>query len=121
MDAKKVISTWFDLWKSGDFLKLPLSENFIHTSPYGTIKGKTRYLQLVEANKNKFLNHKFEIHDILHEKDKVCVRYTAIQENFRLEVSEWHYVKDGLIEKVIAYYNIPGEIREDRKINFLDK
>ena len=45
--------------------------------------------------------------------------YTAKQEDFELEVTEWHYVKNNLIQKIIAYYNIPGEIREDRKLEEL--
>jgi len=96
---------------------------FLKTSlipvPYGTIEGKSSYMNLIEANKDKFLGHRFEIQDILADGDKACVRYTAIQNDFRLEVSEWHYVKNGLIENIIAYYNIPGEIREDRKLKSL--
>ncbi len=88
MDAKEVLDTWFALWESGEFLNLRLAENFTHVSPYGTIQGKNKYLQLVDANKDKFLNHQFEIHDILHEGNKACVRYTAIKDDFRLEVSE---------------------------------
>lgn len=119
MDAKRLIETWFDFWEKGNFLDLPLAPNFIHNSPYGTIKGKTAYLKLIQANQDKFLGHHFELHDILAEGNKGCVRYTAIQGDFRLEVSEWHYVKDGQIEQITAYYNIPGEIREDRKLNDL--
>ncbi len=44
-----------------------------------------------------------------------CVRYTAIQGDFILDVSEWHFVKNDLIEAIVAYYHI-GEIRDDRKL-----
>ena len=67
----------------------------------------------------RFLGHRFEIHDTIYKNDSVCVMYTAVQGDFRLEVTEWHYVKDNLIQKIIAYYNIPGEIREDRKLENL--
>ncbi|GAB3647701.1 hypothetical protein GCM10028791_10150 [Echinicola sediminis] len=119
MDTKTTIETWFALWEKGAFQKLPLSPDFTHTSPYGTIQGKASYMELIEANRDKFLGHQFELHDILTEGSKGCVRYTAVQGDFRLEVSEWHYVHEGLIEKIIAYYNIPGKIREDRKLKNL--
>ena len=113
---EELIGKWFQCWESGELGNLPVAEGFKHISPYGTIDGKRSYMALVEANKDKFLGHRSDIHDTLYDKDKAVIRYTAIQENFELEVSEWHFVKDGLIEKIIAYYNIPGEIREDRKL-----
>ncbi|MEM7381229.1 MAG: nuclear transport factor 2 family protein [Bacteroidota bacterium] len=116
MTAEELSKLWFDKWETGDFLNLPISNNFKHTSPYGTIEGKEAYISLVDANKDKFLGHRFEVRDALYTADSSCVRYTAIQGDFRLEVSEWHYCKDGLIEEIVAYYNIEGEISEDRKL-----
>lgn len=118
MDLQTLVHDWFEKWDKGDFLNLPISQHFIHISPYGTIRGKDEYVQLVSANKDKFLGHRFELHDELYEQDKACVRYTAIQGDFRLEATEWYFPsEDGLIEKIISYYNIPGEVREDRKLS----
>lgn len=119
MKTQTLVKQWFDLWEAGDFRDLPISETFTHTSPYGTIEGKSAYLELVEANRDKFLGHRFEIHDLLFGDERACVRYSAIQDNFRLEVSEWHYVEGGLIEEIVAYYNIEGEISEERKLKDL--
>lgn len=111
MNIKTLVKTWFAKWEEGDFYQLPVTENFSHTSPYGTIQGKQAYLNLVEENKDKFLNHHFEIHDELYAEGKACVRYTAVQGDFKLDVSEWHYEKDGLLHEIIAYYHIEGEKR----------
>lgn len=113
---KTLIKTWFQLWQTGSFKDLPISDNFRHQSPFGTITGKQAYLALVESNKDKFLGYQFIIHDMVTAGDKVCVRYTAIQNEFRLDVSEWHYINGDLIEKVIAYYHI-GDIHPDRKLS----
>ncbi|MDH3648234.1 MAG: nuclear transport factor 2 family protein [Saprospiraceae bacterium] len=109
MEIKKLVQEWFDKWEEGDFLSLPISEHFKHTSPYGTIDGKKQYLSLVEANKDKFLGHHLQIHDALYDEDRACVRYTATQGDFSLEVSEWHFIKAGQIEEIVAYYNIEEE------------
>lgn len=115
-EAKDLIKDWFSKWEEGDFLNLPISENFRHTSPFGTINGEKEYISLVESNKEKFLGYRFEIHDAIYEKDKACVRYTAKQgKDFSLDVSEWYHVKDNLIEEIISYYHI-GEIREEREL-----
>lgn len=116
MNFKNVTHDWFDKWKKGDFLHLPITEDFIHISPFGTITGKEAYLQLVIDNKDKFLGYDFIIHDEIYDEHKACIQYTAIQGDFKLEVSEWHYFKNQLIHKVIAHYHI-GEIREDRKLS----
>ncbi len=115
METKELVRKWFEKWEEGDFLGLPISESFKHTSPFGTIDGKKQYIDLVQANKNKFLGYRFEMHDEIFEGDRGCVRYTAIQGDFKLDVSEWYFVKDDVIEEIIAYYHI-GEVREDRKL-----
>ena len=109
MDTKQLVRTWFRKWEAGDFYHLPVADNFKHTSPYGIIEGKNDYLNLIEANRDKFLGHHFEIHDELYHEDRACVRYSAIQDDFR----------DGLIVEVVAYYNIPGDISEERNLSEL--
>lgn len=54
METKTLVQQWFDVWKTGDFYKISVSDTFKHTSPFGTIDGKRAYLDLVEANKDKF-------------------------------------------------------------------
>lgn len=70
---------------------------------------KKQYISLVEATKDKFLGHRFEIHEEIYDEDKACVWYTAIKDDFNLDVSEWHFTKDGIIEKIVAYNNIEGK------------
>ncbi|QCK16547.1 nuclear transport factor 2 family protein [Mangrovivirga cuniculi] len=114
---KELVETWFTKWEKGDYQNLPITENFKHSSPFGTIDGKKAYLNLVKENEDKFLGQTFVIHDVIYEKDKACVRYTARQgKDFSLDVSEWYYVKNNLIEKIVAYYHI-GEIREERRLD----
>lgn len=119
MNTKTLVKTWFDKWHNGDFRQLPISENFKHTSPFGTIDGKKEYIKLVEDNQDKFLGYQFNLHDGIYENNRACVRYTAIQEDLTLDVSEWYYMKDGLIYEIIAYYHI-GDIREDRKLKDIE-
>jgi hypothetical protein len=115
MKAQHLIATWFKTWEGGNIENLPITDDFTHTSPFGTIIGKKAYLTLVNANKDKFLGYSFTIHDELYENNKACVRYTTKQGDFKLDVSEWYTINDNLIQEIIAYYHI-GEIREDRQL-----
>ncbi len=117
MNIQKLVQTWFEKWETGDYLNIPVSDDFRHTSPYGTIDGKEAYINVIEANKDKFLNNHIEIKDELYHKDRACVRYTVSQGDFSMEVSEWLYKEDGLIREIISYYNIEGEISDDRKLS----
>ncbi len=56
-----------------------------------------------------------KIADFTHQ-SSACIHYTARQGSFQLEVSEWHYIANNKISKIIAHYHI-GEIRADRKID----
>ena len=116
MQTASIVQEWFKKWEKGDFLNLPLAEDFVHHSPFGVTEGKENYLKLVQTNKDKFLGYQFVILDELYQGNKACIRYKAIQNDFELEVSEWHYVKANLITEIFAYYHI-GEIQEDRKLD----
>jgi len=117
---KAIVSQWFKKWDEGDFMNLPISDNFKHTSPFGTINGKKAYLDLVSENQEKFLGYIFEIHDEIYQNDRACVRYTARQgDDFVLDVSEWIYSEGNLIDEIVAYYHI-GEIREERKLTGIE-
>ena len=116
MNSKEIIDKWFQCWNSGQYRKIPITDQFEHTSPFGTIEGKNNYLEIVEKNEDKFLGYTFTIHDAIYGDQHACVRYVGSQGDFSLEVSEWYYFKNDLIDRIIAYYHI-GEIREDRKLN----
>ena len=114
--VEALVQEWFKIWEKGNFEGLPLSDDFKHTSPYGTISGKQAYLDVVHSNRNKFLGNRFEIHDTFYNGNKACVRYTMISPGFSMEVSEWFYCQDDLITAIISYYNIEGEISPERSI-----
>ncbi len=106
MTARELLIKWFDCWEAGDIDELPIADAFRHQSPYGVIDGKAAYMALINENKEQFLNHRFILHDIVSEDGRACVRYTAVQGSFRMEVTEWHYVENDLIVEVFSYYDI---------------
>ncbi|MBX2873877.1 MAG: hypothetical protein KTR30_17310 [Saprospiraceae bacterium] len=110
-----LVRDWFDKWETGNYQNLPITEDFEHTSPFGTISGRANYVQIVKDNEEKFLGHTFEIIDEIYSDGKACIFYRAIKNDHQLEVSEWHYFKGGLIHQIIAHYHI-GEIRDDRRL-----
>ena len=117
MSIQELVHTWFELWKTGEFESLPLSENFTHTSPYGTVKSRAAYFALAAANREAFTGNTFDIHEMLFDKNRACIRYTMNSPTGTLEVSEWIYETNGLISKIIAYYNLQEERTAGRGIH----
>ena len=116
MKSSEIVAIWFAVWESGDYPNLPITEKFCYTSPFGKIEGRSKYISLVEKNKDKFLGYKFKIKDEIYGENGACVRYTAVQGDFELEVSEWYYFEGNLINSIYSYYHI-GEIRDERKLD----
>ena len=103
-----VVKKWFDLWEEGNVEELPLTNDFKHHSPFGTIETKEKYLELVSKNKDNFLGNSFKIIDHIQEENKVSVRYELLNKNTGLdmEVSEWFILNGDLIQEVWSYYNV---------------
>jgi len=116
MEIKELVQKWFEIWTSGGVQELPLTEDFTHISPYGTIESKAQYLRIVNNSKEMFLGNRFEIHDAVYDNDKACIRYTMYSRSGSLKVSEWIYAKEGLISKIVSYYNLQEEKEAGRGI-----
>lgn len=119
MPLQQLVKKWFKAWEEGDYRNIPVEDTFRHTSPYGTIEGKATYLKLVESNKDKFLGNQIVMRDEMYDERKACVRYTITNKDFTMEVSEWFFMGKNLIQEIVAYYNIEGEIVESRKLSGL--
>lgn len=116
---KTLVNKWFKCWENGTYQDIPVTDTFRHYSPYGLIEGRTGYLDLVESNKDMFLENRIERLDELYENDRSCIRYRIINPDFEMEVSEWIYAEDGLIAEIHAYYHVGEEISGKRRLKGL--
>ena len=101
--GRQLVDRWFNAFRNRDIstLERDLAEDFVHTSPFGEIKGKDAYLELVRTNAEAFFNHTINILDVFDCGDKIAVRYIVDE----MPVCECHYVEDGKISKIYAYYH----------------
>lgn len=101
-----LVRAWFERWEEGEYRSIPVTADFTHTSPFGTVEGRDAYLGLVAANEDSFLGFRFELHDELYGEDVACVRYTAVKDEHSLDVSEWFFGGEDGISKIVSYYNV---------------
>ena len=99
---RKVVDGWYEAFRSKDMSKVRLAKDFVHTSPFGEIKGRDVYLDMVEANAGVFFSKKIDIIDVIDGGDKFAVRYRVNQ----MPVCEVIHVRNGEILRIDAYYHI---------------
>ena len=101
--SRKLAERWFEAFRDKDITKLErvLAEDFVHTSPFGEIKPRQAYLDLVRANPEAFFSPVIEIQDILDCGNKVAVRY-LVNNN---PACDCIYTQDGQIMEIFSYYH----------------
>lgn len=101
MLSTELVDSWFDAFRERDLSKLVLAEDFVHTSPFGEIKGREAYLDLVRGNPEAFFSPTIEIIDVLDGGDKYAVRY-LVNGN---PACDCIYVEEAQISKIYSYYH----------------
>lgn len=99
--STELVDSWFDAFRERDLSKLVLAEDFVHTSPFGEIKGREAYLDLVRGNPEAFFSPTIEIIDVLDGGDKYAVRY-LVNGN---PACDCIYVEEAQISKIYSYYH----------------
>lgn len=102
--SKKLVEAWFGAFREKDISKLEstLAEEFVHTSPYGEIKGRQAYLDLVRENSEAFFSPTIQILDVFESGDKSAVRY-LVDSN---PACDCIYGRNGQISKIYSYYHV---------------
>lgn len=108
INVHPVVNQWLNCWETGDLESLPIKENFSHTSPFGTITGKERYLEIVNKNKADFLGNSLTVTHQIQEGCKVCVQFEQKNKNTGLEmtVCEWYTLDGDKIQAIRSFYNV---------------
>jgi hypothetical protein len=99
---RKLVDDWFAAFRDKDISKLQLAEDFVHTSPYGEIRGRQVYLDLVRENSEAFFAPQIKILDVIEGGDRFAVRY-LVNEN---PACDCVYIRNGQISEIYSYYHV---------------
>ncbi|MDX1418192.1 MAG: nuclear transport factor 2 family protein [Candidatus Promineifilaceae bacterium] len=99
---REVVDDWFNAFRERDISKLKLAEDFVHTSPFGEVKGRETYLDLVRANEEAFFSQPIEIFDVIDGGDRFAVRYDV----GGMQACDCIYIRGGEIAEIYAYYHV---------------
>lgn len=103
------VARWFSCWNTGSVDDLPITDDFRHTSPFGTIESKARYLEIVDKNRDSFLGNTLTVVRHIVDGNNVCVQFRQTREDdpdFAMTVCEWYVLDGDRIREIESFYNI---------------
>lgn len=108
VNVHPVVEKWLSCWESGDIDALPILDSFSHTSPFGTIESKQRYLEIVGKNKADFLGNTLTVLNQIVQDNQVCVQFEQKNANTGLQmiVCEWYLLEGDKIKSIRSFYNV---------------
>jgi len=102
--SRSLADIWFDPFREKDVTKLEaaLTDDFVHTSPFGIVDGKAAYVRLVRRNEEAFFANPIEVVDMIDLGERCAVRYVVGE----MAACDCIYGRDGKISTVFSYYHV---------------
>ncbi len=105
--ATELAHIWIDKWNEGDPDNIPLDKEFTHSSPFGTVSGREKYLEWVKPLAAKNVSA-LRIVRIIGDNDQAAIYFEMNTSEGWVPVVDWLDVKDGKILKIQSFYDASG-------------
>ena len=103
-DAEQLARAWIEGWIAGTPENIPLADDFVHSSPFGTVSGRDRYLDWVRpmaAQNVASLN----ILKTLGGKSEAAIWFEMKTPGGVVQVCDWVESKNGEIVAITSFYD----------------
>ncbi|NNF52110.1 MAG: nuclear transport factor 2 family protein, partial [Gammaproteobacteria bacterium] len=102
--AEQLARAWIDGWNAGTPEQIPLSPDFAHTSPFGTVSGRERYLEWVRPLAAKNVTSLKIIRTLSHG-DQCAIWFEMGTPNGAVAVCDWVETCDGQVTAITSFYD----------------
>ena len=102
-EATRLARAWIEGWIEGDPYGIPLAAGFTHTSPFGTIEGREKYLEWMKPMIGK--GPALEIVKTLGQGDEAAIWYEMQAPSGTIACCDWVHVRDGEIAAITSFYD----------------
>lgn len=122
--AKALAQGWIEAWQRQDYawLKKQLSDNFFHTSPFGTLAGREHYLSVVIPLASKSVQ-KLSIEKVIEDGDDAAIWFVNHTANGEIASCDWLTTSNGQIISVQSFYDtapLRGVLSDDDQASLTD-
>lgn len=103
-ESERLARAWIDGWKAGKPEEIPLASDFIHTSPFGVVKGREEYLAKTKpmAAKNVV---SLEVVNTLSGEGESAIWYEITTPNGLLQACDWVQTSNEVIVSITSFYD----------------
>lgn len=102
--AETLARMWIDRWNEGAPDLIPLAENFKHTSPFGCVEGRQKYLDWVKPLAAKNVTE-LKILRTLSSSNAAAIHFEMHTPKGLVHVCDWVVVKEGKITEIHSFYD----------------
>lgn len=105
--AEALARLWIERWNEGAPELIPLAEDFKHTSPFGCVEGRQRYLDWVKPLAAKNVTA-LRILRTLPGSTSAAIHFEMQTPKGPVQVCDWVVVRGGAITEIHSFYDASG-------------
>ena len=102
--AEELALAWIDLWNKGEPDQIPLTEDFVHTSPYGRVEGRKTYLEWVKPLARQNVTS-LNVLRTIGGSDQAVVHFEMHTPAGTIQVCDWITVEGDQIAEIHSFYD----------------
>ena len=103
-NAERLARAWIQGWIDGDPDGIPLSDDFVHTSPFGTIEGREIYLEKIKPASDANVA-RLAILKTMGAEDGAVIRFDMETPHGTIPCVDWVTVDGDMITAVHSFYD----------------
>lgn len=102
--AEALARAWIERWNEGEPDLIPLAEDFKHTSPFGCVEGRRKYLDWVKPLAAENVSE-LRILRTLADGNEATIHFEMQTAKGPVQVCDWVVVDDGRITEIHSFYD----------------
>ncbi len=102
--AERLANTWIDLWNKGQPDAIPLAETFAHTSPFGRVEGREKYLEWVKPMAKRNVTS-LSVLKTLARSNEAVIQFEMQTPKGPIQVCDWITVEGDQISEIHSFYD----------------
>lgn len=106
-NAESLARIWIEHWNEGQPDRIPLAESFKHTSPFGSVAGRKKYLDWVKPLAAKNVTE-LRILRTVGSANQACIHFEMRTPHGWVPVCDWVVVEGGEITEIHSFYDATG-------------
>lgn len=103
-EARRLAEAWISGWQEGRPDDIPLSDDFVHESPFGRIQGRVPYLEKTKPMSRKNTTS-LRILRTIGAPGEAAILFDMETPKGTIQVCDWVFVKDGEITEIRSFYD----------------